>query len=105
MPPSVSAAVAAILWFPTQWIVAKPLHDAYFAGIALGYVWYDLGHYAWHHLQPRTAIGRYLRAYHLRHHFKTPDRGFGVSTPLWDYVFGTAPEKSVTLSTTKPSGV
>ena len=109
MPPSVSALIAVILWFPTQWIVPGALHNAYFAGIIAGYVWYDLGHYAWHNLKPRTALGRYLRSYHLIHHFKTPNTRYGVSTPLWDYVFGTAPSeasdanaRSVTLSTTKP---
>ena len=34
-----------------------------------------------------TRVGRYLRQYHLVHHYKTPDRHFGVSSPLWDFVF------------------
>jgi dihydroceramide fatty acyl 2-hydroxylase len=91
MPPLVSLIVGAALWMPTKWLFGFPAHYAYFAGIALGYVWYDVGHYAWHHLKPRTAIGRYLRSYHLIHHFKSPNARYGVSTPLWDYVFGTAP--------------
>jgi len=105
MPPTVSAAVAGLLWYPTLWLVPAPLHDIFFAGLIAGYVYYDLGHYAWHNLKPRTALGRYLRSYHLIHHFKTPNSRWGVSTPLWDYVFGTAREpneSSVTLSTSKP---
>jgi sterol desaturase/sphingolipid hydroxylase (fatty acid hydroxylase superfamily) len=25
----------------------------------------------------------------MRHHFQDDTRGFGVSAPFWDYVFGT----------------
>lgn len=107
IPPLVSGLLGALLWVPTGWIFGAPMHYSYFAGIVIGYVIYDLGHYAWHNLKPRTALGRYLRAYHLVHHFKTPQRRYGVSSPLWDYVFGTAPDEdksasSVTFSTTKP---
>jgi len=32
-----------------------------------------------------------VRRHHMLHHAKTPDRRFGVSSPLWDLVFGTEP--------------
>jgi sterol desaturase/sphingolipid hydroxylase (fatty acid hydroxylase superfamily) len=28
--------------------------------------------------------------HHLRHHFRNPNKGFAVTFPLWDRVFGTA---------------
>jgi sterol desaturase/sphingolipid hydroxylase (fatty acid hydroxylase superfamily) len=31
------------------------------------------------------------KRYHMQHHYKTPDQRFGVSSPLWDMVFGTKP--------------
>ena len=31
-----------------------------------------------------------LRRLHLMHHFRDHDKGFGVSAPYWDFVFGTA---------------
>jgi sterol desaturase/sphingolipid hydroxylase (fatty acid hydroxylase superfamily) len=62
-----------------------------FAGLLAGYLWYDLTHYAVHHLKPRTALGEAQRRYHYLHHFKTPDRRYGVTTPVWDLVFGTRP--------------
>ncbi len=34
----------------------------------------------------------YLKRYHRLHHFKTPEKRFGVSNPLWDIVFRTKPE-------------
>jgi sterol desaturase/sphingolipid hydroxylase (fatty acid hydroxylase superfamily) len=32
-----------------------------------------------------------LKRYHMQHHFKTPDLRYGVSSPIWDVVFGTKP--------------
>jgi sterol desaturase/sphingolipid hydroxylase (fatty acid hydroxylase superfamily) len=28
------------------------------------------------------------------HHFKVPDQLYGVTTPLWDFVFGTWPRQA-----------
>ena len=28
----------------------------------------------------------------MRHHFQNHERGYGVSAPFWDHVFGTAPK-------------
>lgn len=41
----------------------------------------------------RPAPLRLSRRYHLRHHYDCMDRAFGVSTPLWDWVFGTLPAR------------
>ncbi len=60
-----------------------------FAGICVGYVAYDWTHYYTHHFHPRRGIGRWLKEYHLRHHFAGEEGRFGISTPFWDLVFGT----------------
>jgi sterol desaturase/sphingolipid hydroxylase (fatty acid hydroxylase superfamily) len=60
-----------------------------FAGFMHGYLTYDLLHYVIHRGRVPTRLGRYLRQYHLAHHYATPDRHFGVSSPLWDVVFRT----------------
>ena len=65
--------------------------SAWFAGTVAGYVWYDLTHYYLHHAAPTTAAGKWLRKYHLVHHFQTPDRRYGITTPIWDFVFRTYP--------------
>lgn len=96
MPPAVSvpmslvfyglfSLVAGILLKSPQWV--NPL----VAGFMLGYLVYDLTHYATHHFPMRWGFLKYLKRYHMQHHFKTPDRRFGVSSPLWDLVFGTYP--------------
>ena len=61
-------------------------------GFTVGYLTYDLTHYATHHFPMRSGIGRYLKRYHMMHHYKTPDQRFGVSSPLWDIVYGTGGE-------------
>ncbi len=61
------------------------------AGFITGYVVYDMLHFHLHHHRPSTDLGRRLRNRHLRHHFQDERRGFGVSCPYWDHVFGTAP--------------
>ena len=39
-----------------------------FAGTVAGYIVYDSVHYVLHHRQPRTALGAWLRRYHMLHH-------------------------------------
>ncbi len=58
-------------------------------GLKAGYVAYDWTHYYTHHAKPKTALGKFLRRYHMRHHFENENRFYGISSPLWDLVFGT----------------
>lgn len=67
--------------------VAQPL----FAGLTLGYLWYDGTHYAVHHFKQTTRLGRFVKRHHMRHHHMDHDGGFGVSSPLWDLAFRTMP--------------
>ena len=48
-------------------------------------------HYATHYFAMRSGVLKFLKRYHMQHHYKTPDQRFGVSSPLWDAVFGTLP--------------
>lgn len=61
------------------------------SGVAIGYLVYEWIHFEAHHGKPRTAIGRYLKQYHMIHHFADSDNYFGVSSPIWDMAFGTKP--------------
>jgi dihydroceramide fatty acyl 2-hydroxylase len=47
-------------------------------------------HYYLHHFRARGPLGRMLRERHMRHHFQDDTRGFGISAPYWDEVFGTS---------------
>ncbi|MFH8618919.1 sterol desaturase family protein [Streptomyces sp. NPDC017979] len=60
------------------------------AGYAFGYLSYDLFHLYLHQGRPQNRLLRRLRELHMRHHFRDDTRGFGISAPYWDEVFGTS---------------
>jgi dihydroceramide fatty acyl 2-hydroxylase len=60
-----------------------------FTGLVLGYFYYEWLHYRAHHYRARLPLFRYLRKYHLLHHYQSPELRFGVSSPLFDIIFGT----------------
>jgi dihydroceramide fatty acyl 2-hydroxylase len=62
-----------------------------FTGLLVGFIGYEVIHYRLHYVAPSSALERRLRARHLIHHFRAPDRCFGVTTALWDRVFDTEP--------------
>ena len=88
-PPGLSVPLALLFWG----LYTAGFGDLYrypvFAGLVLGYLSYDMIHYYVHHFAPKHAVGKWLRKWHLAHHFKESGKGFGVSTPIWDFVFGT----------------
>ena len=62
------------------------------AGFLSGYASYALIHYTIHtRIPPKNFTGK-LWMHHSYHHYKNDEKAFGVSTPLWDYVFGTMPK-------------
>ncbi len=92
MPPFVSAAYAAIIYLVFNLILGD--YALYFVpGFLFGYAAYLGVHYIVHAYQPPKNFFKVLWVNHAIHHYKDPDVAFGVSTPIWDYVFGTMPKK------------
>jgi dihydroceramide fatty acyl 2-hydroxylase len=89
MPPSVSIPLGTLFMLGFYAVAGSPTYLPIGAGFFVGYLAYDMLHYHVHHHSPRTALGRRLRELHMRHHFQNHERGYGVSAPFWDYVFGT----------------
>lgn len=97
MPPVVSIPMALIFYgffylIFSVLINAPFLTAVVFSAFILGYLAYDITHYATHHWPMRSGLLKALKRHHMRHHYKTPNQRFGVSSPLWDYVFGTRGE-------------
>ena len=88
MPPVISIPLA-FLFFGLFFLIFGSLAPAVFAGLVFGYVCYDMLHYATHHLAMKSGVWLWLKQYHLRHHFKDDHVGYGISSPLWDYIFRT----------------
>src|SRR5579884_4494241 len=91
MPPSLSVPLAALFVWVFSLVIGSPGFLPFGAGFLAGYLGYDMLHYHVHHHRPKSALGKRLRELHMRHHFQNHERGYGVSAPFWDHVFGTAP--------------
>jgi 4-hydroxysphinganine ceramide fatty acyl 2-hydroxylase len=88
MPPSISIPVAILFWTLFAISLGR-FAPAVSAGFGFGYVCYDSIHYAIHHFEVKRGVLLWLKQYHLRHHYKDDHVGYGISSPLWDYIFRT----------------
>lgn len=81
----------ATVYFLLAWFVTGSSHAAsyLFTGLAAGYSCYEWLHFQAHHRRPRLRLFKYLKMYHLLHHHDTPELRFGVTSPLFDMLFGT----------------
>lgn len=91
MPLLVSIPLAALFYLAFMLILGGYANGS-FAGFIVGYMIYDTIHYATHHMPMTSKMGRFLKTYHMRHHYQDSDTAYGVSNPLWDYVIGTVPQ-------------
>jgi sterol desaturase/sphingolipid hydroxylase (fatty acid hydroxylase superfamily) len=96
LPPALSIPFALLLALLFVEALGRPLGWAVCGGFYAGYLAYDMVHFALHHHRPTSRLGRRLHELHMRHHFEDEDRGFGVSAPWWDVVFGTSPRRAET---------
>jgi sterol desaturase/sphingolipid hydroxylase (fatty acid hydroxylase superfamily) len=94
MPPSVSLPLAILFYLLFQAILGKSHVAPFFVGFLTGYLFYDMTHYAVHHFGIRNNFWLALKKHHMRHHFQDAENGFGVSSPVWDYIIGTDFPKS-----------
>lgn len=90
--PPAATAILLIPFYKLIKLISTPsTAPALFGGGLLGYVMYDCTHYYLHHGQPTKDPARNLKRYHLNHHFRIQNKGFGITSSLWDKVFGTLP--------------
>ncbi|XP_042512515.1 dihydroceramide fatty acyl 2-hydroxylase FAH1 [Macadamia integrifolia] len=90
-PPAGTAILSVGFWKLLGLASTPAATPALFGGGMLGYVMYDVTHYYLHHGHPSTEMPRQLKRYHMNHHFRIQDKGFGITSSLWDRVFGTLP--------------
>jgi 4-hydroxysphinganine ceramide fatty acyl 2-hydroxylase len=87
LPPSVSIPLATGFYFLFKAIL--PANDVFgfFPGFILGYLIYDISHYAIHHFNFKGNLWKKIKQHHMLHHYQDPGKGYGVSSPLWDKIF------------------
>ena len=88
MPPVPSLIIALILFSAFYSLMGKYVF-MFFPGFILGYLMYGTMHYAIHAWNPPFKWMKPLWRNHHLHHYKNEGKGYGVSTTLWDRVFGT----------------
>ncbi len=89
------AAAAAVI--PTMGAALTPFVGprraiSFALGFGAVYGAYEVMHRRIHTHAPRGSYGRWMRRHHLYHHHRTPRANHGVTTPIWDRVFGTQSE-------------
>lgn len=96
MPPVPSiifaSVVFAIIWGLSYLFTGTGNYAfVFFPGFVIGYLLYVSAHYAIHAFPPPPGLKALWRNHHL-HHYKYPEKGFGVSSTFWDHVFRTVPK-------------
>jgi dihydroceramide fatty acyl 2-hydroxylase len=91
MPPAGGILLLIVLYQVFRLIVPAPWIEPFLAFFLVGYLAYDYIHYATHHFPMRSKPLHFLKVYHLQHHYGAKGLRFGVSSPIWDRVFGTYP--------------
>ncbi|KAL0407552.1 UNVERIFIED_CONTAM: Dihydroceramide fatty acyl 2-hydroxylase FAH1 [Sesamum latifolium] len=90
-PPAATAIVLMAVWNLIKLVLPASYAPALTGGILLGYVMYDCTHYHLHHAKPNGGLHYQLKRFHMNHHFRNQDKGFGITTTFWDRLFGTLP--------------
>ncbi|HMJ71591.1 MAG TPA: sterol desaturase family protein [Cyclobacteriaceae bacterium] len=88
MPPLLSITVATVLLIVFRFILGDYAFS-FTAGFLVGYGSYLLVHYLVHIHQPPKNMFRQLWINHSIHHYRDGEIIFGVSSPMWDYIYGT----------------
>lgn len=91
MPP-VPGLLMVLLLYGFFYLLMGMYVYIFLPGFLTGYLCYAFIHYSIH----KTPVPRFLKPvyrHHALHHYKYPDKAFGVSSPFWDHVFRTMPPK------------
>jgi sterol desaturase/sphingolipid hydroxylase (fatty acid hydroxylase superfamily) len=74
---------------PVAWWVAGSAGVAWLVGLLVAYGAYEVLHSLEHLWEGIGPYSRWARAHHFHHHFHNPASNHGVTSPVWDVVFGT----------------
>lgn len=88
MPPLLSITLSTILLLLFK-VIMGDFVFAFLPGFLVGYALYLAVHYMVHAYPPPKNFFKALWVNHGVHHYKDGEVVFGVSSPLWDYIYGT----------------
>jgi sterol desaturase/sphingolipid hydroxylase (fatty acid hydroxylase superfamily) len=92
MMPPLPGTLLVLFFYGMWWVLAGGVHaPALMSGFLIGYLFYTFIHYIVHRYKPIKPF-TFFWAHHLKHHNpQFEDKAYGVSSPLWDWVFRTMP--------------
>lgn len=85
----VAALFAVVLCAPAFALAGRGVGGAFVAGLIGFYGVYELLHRLEHVWAGVGPYARWARKHHFHHHFVDARTNHGVTTPIWDLVFGT----------------
>jgi sterol desaturase/sphingolipid hydroxylase (fatty acid hydroxylase superfamily) len=92
-PTWMSVSILCLTLLVPLWLcLGFSVADGFTVGVMVGYWWYGIVHHVIHHRAATSSPAYFneLRAWHMRHHYSPKSGNFGVTTHIWDHVFGTA---------------
>ena len=91
-PTILSATLIALLVFVPAWLLGDLwLSCALTLGLLAGYLAYAVTHHATHHWRADSAWLQRRKRWHALHHHVEQPACYGVTSALWDHVFGSLP--------------
>jgi len=87
--PLFMSALIAISFFIIFKKISPIYSEGIFSGFILGYLLYTIIHDSTHHFALNYPALKQLKINHMNHHYYNTNKNFGVTSPLWDFVFGT----------------
>ncbi|WP_243652562.1 sterol desaturase family protein [Novosphingobium sp. PhB165] len=87
MPLSASVPIAAAVWGLFVLLLGTP-GTWLFLGFIVGYVMYDVVHYAAHQWPMQGRLSQAIKRHHMRHHYVDEGGNYSISAIFWDRVFG-----------------
>jgi sterol desaturase/sphingolipid hydroxylase (fatty acid hydroxylase superfamily) len=81
----------AVVWLAGVYIWRWSDGVLFFSGMICGFTSYEMLHYRLHFAHSLTSFEEGLRRRHLIHHYVNSSMCLGVTSALWDRVFGTEP--------------
>ena len=88
MPPVLSITITTLLLLLFRLVLGDYVFS-FLPGFLTGYAGYLSVHYMVHAFQPPNNFFKVLWVNHGVHHYKNGSGIYGVSSPLWDYIYGT----------------
>ncbi len=89
MPPILFAFLSVGPYHLIKAIIGQKYLNPLYCGAVSAYIGYDMCHYYFHHGLSRISLVNQMKSYHMAHHYKDYNKGYGVTSIIWDVVFHT----------------